>query len=313
MSAGELARRWVLVAPFHDRALRVARTRTRSWSDAEDLANEALIRAVRVPELAEATLPGLISTITIRLATDLHRREAAARRLEGRCAADPSGELGEEVCDRSEATWLSGQLAHLKANEREVILHRAAGHTVASTAQGMGMTYKAVESAYTRARVQLRKSWQATLGAILFGSAGLRRVVTRSQPVLTVQTAAWFTLCLVAPLIATIDVPRPSQSLGDDGIVVTDPVPAWTAGARGLPRAAAKLKSVRHDRTVASVPPDGTTIVRTGPVGDQRVVQGGASVERRDPDRPFLEQVGDCVDNGVIVRPDYIDCAPDPS
>jgi RNA polymerase sigma factor (sigma-70 family) len=311
-SPDELALRWALVFPHRDRALRVARARTSSWADAEDLASEALLRAVRVPTLVEDTVGGLVSTITMRLATDLHRREVTGRQLETRCTVDTTRtEVDERLCDHSEAAWLATQLANLKPHEREVVLHRAAGHTVTSTSQALGLSYKAVESAFTRARGHLRLAWEGTLGAFIFITGALRRLAAKTQPaVMCLQATAWIALAVLVPQVGDTTL---SPSDGDRGhslvpAIVSAPRAASSEQLAGQQLPMATKSTIRS----ATQAPSSRTPIFHAQVGDRRIVRAGAGVEGRDPNRPFLEQVNDCVHYGIMISPSNIDCGTGP-
>lgn len=159
-----LAGHWVLVLEHRDRALRVARARSTSREDAEDLVQEALIRAVALPRLYPETLGGLISTIVIRLAIEHGRRRLAKTRAEERIpCASPPDEVDEQICDTYETRWFAQQLSRLRTRDLDVFLLRAEGLDTKTAAARLGMSYKAAESAFGRARVELRRQWAATL------------------------------------------------------------------------------------------------------------------------------------------------------
>ena len=183
-----------------DHLRRVARARVADPRDADDLVHEAMLRVVTLPSVDDATVPGLLSTVVMRLAVDRARHQRRAddltRRLAGR--TDPAAPVDEAACDRSEAAWLAARLTGLPANDRAVLLSRADGHRTGAVADRLGITQKAAECALTRARRTLRALWRTTLvlalGAPVPGWLTARDVVPaacneRAQPAMcTVQT-----------------------------------------------------------------------------------------------------------------------------
>lgn len=309
----ELDRRWAMVLPYHDRALRVAFARTGNRADAEDIASETLIRVVTVADLREDTVGGLVSTVAIRLALDVHRREASGRRLEARCG---SGLLlpgvDEAVVDKGEASWLHGVVKDLLALEREVMLYRAAGHTNGSAAETLGVTYKSVASAYTRARTSVKHAWRATLGIIIWITTGARRGGSRAQPVVASASLAAVALTL-AILQGTAGGP-----LGPDGGSVSTPgasthvavVPVLAGPAPSSAAVAPRSAPMTLPARTSSTPPAvrKRTVVDTGPVGDPRLIQAAARVTSRHEDETTVQTLQRCLDKGLDVGIHRVAC-----
>lgn len=307
----ELARRWELVLPHRERALRVARARAASSADAEDLAQEALLRAVTVENLDPATVGGLITTIVKNLATDDLRRRTTGVRYERRLSADdrPVAPVGERICDASEAQWLHERLSALPQGDREVLLHRAAGHSVAGAARVLGLTYKAVESAQTRARRALLIAWRSTLAAVLGLVAAARRSVARGGllpvlPALAVAPAVW-ALLLIEPGLSDAQAgpDAPDALPRTTSAVVVNAVSSLGEGAAATRRPATPEGT---DRTVDV--PASSTVAYTGSIGDRQLVQAGAGADREHPNETLPQTLDRCLRDGVDVRLTSIDC-----
>ncbi|HUR13843.1 MAG TPA: RNA polymerase sigma factor [Mycobacteriales bacterium] len=314
LDSTELKRRWALVLPQRDRAYRVARARTATRSDAEDIATETLIRAVNVEDLREDAVGGLVSTIAIRLAHDLHRQDARSRRLEARCTANTELiDLGEQLDDASEAAWLYRQMQELLPREREALLHKAAGHTNASAAAALGLTYKSVESAVTRARGALRHAWQSTLGILVGLAIGIREIASRSQPVLATTSLAAAALVLVLAILETPDgdLETPDRRTGKArerliGASQTNLHRAAPTGQSQAPPRPAKSRST----STKQIPSPRRTYLDTGTVGDRDVVQTGAAVTGRNEDESTLQTLQRCLREGLYLEPSRVGCRP---
>ena len=194
-----LEARWALVAPHRDRLLVIAQRRCPTAEDAEDCVHEAMVRAVAYPALDPGRVGPLLSTLVLRVAVDHARKRS--RELRGRhrlvtVASQSQQAPDEAVADHDEAVWLAAQLTRLPERERQVFARRAAGLSVGETATTLELTYKSVESAFTRARGRLRL-W-ATGTALALGAL-LRR--QRSRPALAAALVASVAsvACLVGP------------------------------------------------------------------------------------------------------------------
>jgi RNA polymerase sigma factor (sigma-70 family) len=307
----ELARRWELVMTQRDRALRVARNRTKSRADAEDLAQEALLRAVAVPELHPATVGGLISTIVKNLAVDEQRRNSMGERYQRRLSADdrPVAPVEERICDASEARWLHAQLPILSAADREVLLHRAAGHSLTSIASALGLTYKAVESASARARRSLLHTWRSTLAVLVGTLAAVRRALARAGTALPLLPAVWM-LILVVPWAAPPDQPAQARQQGPSRTelaVVVASLPSGVRGVRSEPAPVQPATAVRPDPNARNT----RHVAYTGSIGDRRTVQVGAGVDREHDNETFQQTLERCLRNGVTFTVTSFECRDD--
>ena len=192
----ELEALWALVTPHRERLMDIARRRCATDPDAEDCVHEAMLRAVAYRRLDPGRISPLLSALVVRTAVDQARRRSVERRGRPRLAMLPGQQPApdEALADGDEARWLAEQVGRLPVRERQVFEHRAAGFTAAETARVLQLSYKAVESAFTRARHRLRL-WAAT-GAILIGDLVRRR---RQRPAMVATLLAGLTAgCLIA-------------------------------------------------------------------------------------------------------------------
>ncbi len=172
--AEERERRWAAICAERPRLVALARSRVPDASDAEDCAQEAMLRAMEFADLDEARLPQFLTAVTVRLCADQYRGrvrgERAWRRLAYRDVEEPTPE--ETVCDRAEAGWLAAHVAALPASQRRVVEARAQGLSCAGVAERLRVPDTTVESALARARRSLRSALEATFGV---GPVALRR------------------------------------------------------------------------------------------------------------------------------------------
>lgn len=151
---------WAAAWAHRDRLLRIARSRLASPDDAEDCVQEAIIRCAVAPDVDLARVGALLTTITVRLCVDVHRSHACAGRAYSRLESATTTFVpadDDAVCDRVDAARVAPSLDRLGARERAVIEARAAGFGPAEAARALGITVKAAESAFTRARVKIRR------------------------------------------------------------------------------------------------------------------------------------------------------------
>jgi RNA polymerase sigma factor (sigma-70 family) len=149
-------RRWELLLPHRERLLSLTRRRLPSLQDAEDCVQETLLRAACFADLDEPRVGAFLSATALRLCVDHYRRADAVRRLGRRIAAVEKSPGPEDmVCDQDLGSWLLAYATQLHGREQQVMLARAQGLSVAEAAVRLGITVKAAESAFTRARKRL--------------------------------------------------------------------------------------------------------------------------------------------------------------
>lgn len=148
--------RWMLLLPHRSRLVRLAAARLGSASEAEDCVHEAMLRTCQFPNLDEERVGSFLSTVVVRLCVDRHRAVTRARMAWSR-VGDPVDDEGPEdlVCDRLAGAWLMERLGSLSGRERGVLTARAGGLSTREAAGWMGISEKAAESAFTRARAKL--------------------------------------------------------------------------------------------------------------------------------------------------------------
>ncbi|MET9254328.1 RNA polymerase sigma factor [Streptomyces sp. NPDC048182] len=157
------ADRWELLLPHRDRIHRLARSRLSGAEEAEDCAQEALIRAATFRDLDETRIGPFLTTVTLRLCTDVHRRDERARRLLRTAGAEAMAGPEELICAAHEEAWVLGQVDRLAGREHQVIVARLHGISTREFATRRGISLKAAESAFTKARARLRRWHQEAL------------------------------------------------------------------------------------------------------------------------------------------------------
>jgi RNA polymerase sigma factor (sigma-70 family) len=235
---------WAAIAGHRERLIRLARRRL-SDADAEDCAHEAMLRVAAMPDVDLDRLGALLTSVTVRLCVDVRRHDAAGSRAVatygGRRPLGPDPIA--DVDDDAEAQWLSAQVERLATVERAVVLGRADGRTLVDLAAQLGLSYRAVESTFGRARRKLRAAWSATaclvtLSAGRFGARS-REAVAISVPALAVAVSTTLLGSLsepravaTRPRVSTVSAPEvPRRTAGPGAVVTSTPVrPARPAG-----------------------------------------------------------------------------------
>lgn len=193
MDAAERRRRWELVLPHRAYLASIALRRGMSWHDAEDCAQEAMLRAVGFPDLDETRVAQFLATTTKRLCVDRHRVHVRDARLGARLVPwhvdEPSPE--ERACERDEAAWVVAHLEALPESQRAALAARAEGLSGHEIAARLGLSYKAVESLLSRARAYVRTA-VATVWVLL--ARARRRGLDAPDNVGTMTMAALVTV-----------------------------------------------------------------------------------------------------------------------
>lgn len=306
---------WPLLLVERPRLMRLARARGASQHDAEDCVQEALARVANKVDVEVRTLPQLLTRVVCNLVIDKHRERARDQALalrDHRCLVPPADEI---VCDWAEGRWFAAQLPHLRDRERAVLVHRAAGQSVNDTATALGMTYKAVEGAYTRGRKHMIQLWQATLGLVFVAVARVFRRTTTAGATTATLTAAVLTVAVLflpgAPPVTSLEgavelLPRAVQAVGDGQVV---------------PQAAASDSSITDDtvdpfeRSASPstgdrrrVSPSGVTPI-VPPTGLPGIVHfGGVGIEDEATDESLQETLERCVAVGLEVTLTSLHC-----
>ncbi|GAC1340157.1 MAG: hypothetical protein NVSMB29_08610 [Candidatus Dormibacteria bacterium] len=304
------AERWALVAEHRDWLVDYLRSRCADVADAEDCAHEAMLRAVRIPELDATHLRGLLSTIGRNLATDTHRARARQRRASLRMAHPPSEPVEALVIDRAEARFLARKAAFLSELERAALRGRLDGYRPAETAVGLGLPAKTVHLALSRARTQLRAAALVTAAAAVW----LRRLA-RSAGGAPVAVAAAATLFLIVDGgLQTSNnpggnhaAPTPrTQAVGNLQERPAAPTPAPQALGRGSTTA---VQAPQTSPTGPAPAPRPTPVtVASVPVPGNN---GAVSVTRSKPTEPLTTSLQSCLQPGAIsLDPHNLGCPP---
>jgi RNA polymerase sigma factor (sigma-70 family) len=200
--------------------LRLARARTPTQDDAEDIVHEALLRCVQFAGLDEERLGRFLTSVTIRLCVDEHRRRGQDLRMGWRLGAQPLVVPGadEQVCDRAEARWVAAVVASLPPRQREVLAAKADDMSCGEIGSRYRMSYKAVESALRHGREAVRAALAGT-AALVAGLFVRRELRSRSAALVAAPLAASMALGS-APLPGDPGV-RPQ---GPPGPVAEEPV-----------------------------------------------------------------------------------------
>jgi RNA polymerase sigma-70 factor (ECF subfamily) len=151
--------RWEMLLPHRAAAVSAVLRATGSMADAEDCVHDAMLRVVRRADLDPGRVRSLLIRAALHLAIDHHRaalrQQQALVRLRG--GADSDVVSPEQVhAERIEVHRLVAAINELPRRERQVLLLRLRGLTVLETAERLGLSYKSVEGAYTRARARVR-------------------------------------------------------------------------------------------------------------------------------------------------------------
>ncbi|MGH4027218.1 MAG: RNA polymerase sigma factor [Pseudonocardiaceae bacterium] len=165
-----LSARWVQIWGSRRLLMGVARQCGCPVGDAEDVVQEAMLRAAEHPEISEDRLRGWLCVVTQRLCMDGHRRRAAEARRWERTSVQAAVQLPgqyfeEEVCERSEAAWMASLASEvLPPRQVQALWLTAAGYDVAQVAAHLGVRYRAAESLLARGRRTLREVLLTSLG-----------------------------------------------------------------------------------------------------------------------------------------------------
>lgn len=184
--------RWARVWSHRDHLLRVARRRSVSMEDAEDVVQEAMVRAAERTNVDHDRLGAWLTSVTMRLCVDRFRqinREANAHLRS--VLATPGKDTAEEVvCDRSEAEWLAARSSELPERQEQVLSLMAQGFDLTQIAHETGLSYQAVRSLLARARKTLRAALTGTLAIVCWAFRGRPRAAGGTVQATTVVSAA---------------------------------------------------------------------------------------------------------------------------
>jgi RNA polymerase sigma-70 factor (ECF subfamily) len=288
------------VLAHRERLIRLARARV--GDDADDVAQEAMLRCATFAGLDEERLGELLTSITVRLCADEHRRRVRVAHLVRRLPVDRLEEPGvdEPVCARAEAAWAAEVVRELPAMQQAIIAARAEGLSYDEISRRHRVTYKSAESAAARARAFVREAIAATLALTAFA----RRNV--AAPAVVVSAAAVALVALGAAPAVRVDPMTAAPAVDGRALAATAP---GRAPALARPVARAVPPAVR-------TPPRGTAgrapAARPAPRPVVDVGKGGVGYDEHQHEWTTRQRVEHCVRYGVQIRP-TIQCRyPDP-
>jgi RNA polymerase sigma factor (sigma-70 family) len=299
LTPDELNARWAVVLPHAERLRRIAARRLASADEADDVVQEAMLRAVTFPQLNAEYAGQFLTSVTVRLCADVHRDRDRQLRVGVRDAvrAVPYTDPHEALLDDAEARWLYGECLKLPGRERAVMLARARGLSVREAAGTLGVGVKSAEAALTKARHRMRRlvHTAGTLVVILVGKArraGTPMLVTTSMSVLVVGGAAvQATRPLRIARLHAHEAPLAALNTPDRG------APSLASVVRRPAVAATTTRAAR-----ATAPRTGTVTshpgpIHTDPIGDPKVIgtkKGFDSHTQHENEGP-VEAVQQCV------------------
>lgn len=227
--------RWELIWSHRDELLRIARSRSMSFEDAEDAVQEAMLRAVEDQRVRYERLGAWLRTVTVRLCVARHRqmaREAELSKRPALASVEPVP-VEEAACERAEARWLVDRSAVLPARQAEALRLKSQNLDVGQVARRMGLSYQAAESLLARARRTLRDVMAATLALAVTVWLCARRLprtgaVQSAAATSTAMTLAVVGLALPAGSSSRPDSPRPGGAISRGG-----PAPEYPGTQRG--------------------------------------------------------------------------------
>jgi len=306
---------WKALAGQRHRAVRVALARGADAQDVDDVVHEAMLRVAAMPRVDLARVGPLLTTVVTNLVVDGHRRRAAADKALRRLRAQPAEvpPVDDDICDAAEARWLDEQIPSLPAQDGRVLRLRALGVTRRQAAASLGITDKAAEGAYSRARSRMNAIWRPTAALLGIGWVRQLRHWRTAAPAAGAAAAAFVVVALhhtpePAPPDSAVPPPAPSAAdLPKRPLVRADAPARLTALAppQDPAPADAPLGPARRTQPKRISKP----IMSTRPLdGTAGLTGGSVGVEQRDPDQSLTESLQQCIEEGVTVTPYEIGC-----
>ncbi|MER5179707.1 sigma-70 family RNA polymerase sigma factor [Streptomyces sp. NPDC002896] len=204
------AARWHAALRQREALMRIARPRTATAEDAEDVVQEAMVRAAESYRGDAEGLAPWLMRVTVRLCADTHRQRVREHRRWSRLpvSLDPAS-FDERVCDQAEAAWAAAAMSRLPARQARALRLRAEGLTVLQVARQLEVSYRTAESLLARARSTLKAVLAATLGlaVVWWRWAADAARLAPAYPAVAATTAATAVAVtiVIAPVPATVD------------------------------------------------------------------------------------------------------------
>jgi RNA polymerase sigma-70 factor (ECF subfamily) len=283
--------------------------------DADDVVNEAMLRAVLFEDLDEARIAPWMTRVVVNLCADAGRdRARVGKRWRYAQMMEMDVPTPEEVAvERAAASSACARLASMPTTQRNALLLRARGLPVGEVASELGVQYKAAESLLSRGRAAVRAGLVAGVAGVLGGFRGLRRsaVPISGMAAAALAVAAWIPTAepptavgagaAAAPLRAETTATAADGQISNnreaeaDGQTAADRPSTSLAQVPPAPRPASPLKR---------------EVLEPVAVGAAGVVVSGGRVTAREHDRPFQDELAACLLNGELVTPERIGCPP---
>jgi RNA polymerase sigma-70 factor (ECF subfamily) len=304
-------RRWALAWTHRPELLAVARRRVPCSDDADDIVNEAMLRAVLYAELDEARIAAWLTRVVVNLCAAAGRERArAGKRRRYAQMMDMDVPTPEEVAvERAAASSACVRLGALPATQRDALLLRARGLPVGEVASELGVKYKAAESLLSRGRAAIRAALVAGVTGVLGGFRGLRRAPApiSGMAAVALVVAAWMPTAQPPPEANT----RTTAPQFADATRAADELPAGDAAAAASQPAGGASTSVAEmphaPRSGAAARRKVVAPVEAGAAGVE--ISGGA-VTAQEHERPWQDELTACLLGGDLITPERVGCPP---
>lgn len=308
-------RRWALAWSHRSDLLAIARRRVPCRDDADDVVNEAMLRAVLFADLDEARIAPWMTRVVVNLCADAGRdRARVGKRWRYAQMMEMNVPTPEEVVvERAAASSACARLRALPTTQRDALLLRAGGLPVGEVASELGVKYKAAESLLSRGRAAVRAGLVAGVAGVLGGFRGLRRsaVPVSGMAAAALAVAAWMPTAEppspVGAGVAAAPGPADTTTTAADGQIRNDREPG-AAGQAPADRPSTSLSQMPPAPRPA--PPVNREVLQPVAVGAAGVVVSGGRVTAREHERPFQDELAACLLNGEFVTPERIGCPP---
>jgi RNA polymerase sigma-70 factor (ECF subfamily) len=151
------AQRWAALVTHRESVVRLARRRG-AGADAEDVAQEALLRAASHPGLDLARAYSYLAKVASNLVIDMHRRSAREQQLRTHAGLIPRPcPSDEDVEERDLARHAARLVSNLPPDLRSILFLRRDGATWSQVGAQLGQRPTTAEMRYRRAMLPLRR------------------------------------------------------------------------------------------------------------------------------------------------------------
>lgn len=199
--------RWEELAAHREQLLIVARHRTATEQDAEDVVQEALLRAWTYQGLRLETAAAWMTRVVINLSVDSWRWRRRLTSLDALEGSPATGTHEDGVCDQAEAVWVAQHVGRLPVRQARALHLKAEGLSVSEISSTMQVPVSAGEALLKRARVAMRAVVSSTWnGALAAWVGNIRRRSMTHGPLVPVTVTA-----VVASVAWGIGVGTPPQ------------------------------------------------------------------------------------------------------